>query len=167
MLSAMLPIFALIAIGYLMRHYGPYGDGFWLPAERLNYFVLFPALIVGNLMRVEVEDIEIGPMAAAMLGAVLLVAAGTYALRRSLPLPGPGLAAVFQGAVRINTYIAIAGAVGLYDSAGMTLASIGIAVVIPVVNVLSVLVLSAHGTGASLQGRMVIGQIVRNPIILA
>lgn len=166
-LSAMVPIFALIVIGFLMRRYGPYGDGFWVPAERLNYFVLFPALIVGTLARVELEEIQIWPMAGAMLAAVLLVAAGTYVLRRFLPMPGPRFAALFQGAIRINAYIAIAGADGLYDSAGMTLVAVGIAVVIPLLNVLSVLVLSAHGASASLQGHLVVAQILRNPIILA
>ncbi len=166
-LSAMVPIFALIVIGFMMRRYGPYGDGFWVPAERLNYFVLFPALIVGTLAQVELEEIEIWPMAGAMLAAVLLVAAGTYALRRLLPLPGPSFASLFQGATRINAYIAIAGALGLYDSAGMTLIAVGLAVIIPLVNVLSVLVLSAHGAGAAMQGHLVLGQILRNPIILA
>jgi len=74
---------------------------------------------------------------------------------------------VFQGAIRINAYVAYAAAEGLYDSAGLTLVSIGIAVVIPVVNVLSVLVLSAHGASASTQGRLVAAQVARNPIILA
>lgn len=166
-LSAMVPIFALIVVGFLMRRYGPYGDGFWVPAERLNYFVLFPALIVGNLARVELEEIQIWPMAGAMLAALLVVAAGTYAARRFLPVSGPTFAAIFQGATRVNAYVAIAGAAGMYDSAGMTLVSIGIAVVIPLLNVLSVLVLSAHGSGAPLQGRLVLGQVLRNPIILA
>lgn len=166
-LAAMVPIFALIVIGFLMRRYGPYGDGFWVPAERLNYFVLFPALIVGNLARVELEEIQIWPMAFAMLGAIFVVAAATYASRRLLPVPGPSFAAVFQGATRINAYVAIAGAAGMYDSAGVTLVSIGIAVVIPLSNVMSVLVLSAHGSTAPLQGRLVLAQVLRNPIILA
>lgn len=165
--TSMVPIFAMIVVGFLMRRYGPYGDGFWVPAERLNYFVLFPALIVVSLARVELEEIEILPMASAMVGAVLLLSAAIYLARRSFALSGPSFASLFQGAVRINAYIAIAGAAGLYDSAGMTLISIGLAVVIPLVNVLSVLVLSAHGASASLQGHLVAGQILRNPIIIA
>lgn len=165
--ASMVPIFAMIVVGFLMRRYGPYGDGFWVPAERLNYFVLFPALIVASLARVELEEIEILPMASAMVGAVLLLSASIYLARRSFALSGPSFASLFQGAVRINAYIAIAGAAGLYDSAGMTLISIGLAVVIPLVNVLSVLVLSAHGASASLQGHLVAGQILRNPIIIA
>jgi hypothetical protein len=166
-LSAMVPIFALIVVGFLMRRYGPYGDGFWVPAERLNYFVLFPALLFVNLARIELEDIEIWPMALAMTGAVIAVALAAYGLRRVLPIDGPGFTALFQGAIRINVYVAVAGAAGLYDSAGLTLASIGIAVVIPLVNVLSVLVLSAHGVRPGMRGRFALGQIARNPIILA
>jgi len=142
-LSAMVPIFAIIVVGFLMRRYGPYGDGFWVPAERLNYFLLFPALLVVNLARVELEEIQV------------------------LPIDGPGFTALFQGAIRINGYVAIAGAAGLYDSAGLTLVSIGIAVVIPLVNVLSVLVLTAHGQRAGMRGSFAVAQIARNPIILA
>lgn len=168
-LSAMVPIFAIIVLGFLMRRYGPYGDGFWVPAERLNYFMLFPALLLVNLARVELEEIEVLPMALAMAGAVLMVALACYGLRRVMPIDGPGFAALFQGAVRINGYVAIAGAAGLYDSAGLTLVSIGIAVVIPLVNVLSVLVLTAHGrrAGIGAGGRFAAAQIARNPIILA
>jgi|DewCreStandDraft_4_1066084.scaffolds.fasta_scaffold90804_2 hypothetical protein len=166
-LSAMVPIFALIVLGFAMRRYGPYGDGFWVPAERLNYFVLFPALLFVNLARIELEDLEIWPMAVAMSGAVLAVAAATYGLRRAVPIGGAGFTALFQGAVRINVYVAVAGAAGLYDSAGLTLVSIGIAVVIPLVNVLSVLVLTAHGVRPGLRGRFAVAQIARNPIILA
>ncbi|MCC6469868.1 MAG: AEC family transporter [Alphaproteobacteria bacterium] len=166
-LAAMVPIFAMIVVGFLMRRYGPYGDGFWVPAERLNYFLLFPALLVANLARIELEEIQVWPMAVAMLGAVLVVAAAAYGLRHVLRIGGPAFTAVFQGAIRINAYVAIAGASGLYDSAGLTLVSIGIAVVIPAVNVLSVLVLAAHGVGAGLRGRILAGQIARNPIILA
>jgi predicted permease len=166
-LAAMVPIFAIIVVGFLMRRYGPYGDGFWLPAERLNYFVLFPALLVVNLARIELEEIQIWPMALAMVGAVLAVAAAAYGVRRVLPIDGPGFAALFQGAIRVNGYVAIAGAAGLYDSAGLTLVSIGIAVVIPLVNILSVLVLSAHGLRGGLRGRVFVAQVARNPIILA
>ena len=166
-LSAMVPIFAIIVVGFLMRRYGPYGDGFWVPAERLNYFLLFPALLVVNLARVELEEIQVLPMALAMGGAVLAVALACYGLRRVLPIDGPGFTALFQGAIRINGYVAIAGAAGLYDSAGLTLVSIGIAVVIPLVNVLSVLVLTAHGQRAGMRGSFAVAQIARNPIILA
>lgn len=166
-LTALLPVFALIAIGFVMRRYLPFGDGFWLPAERLNYRLLFPALLVASLARSELAEVEWRPMALAMVGAVLAVAAGLYALRRFTPVDGPAFAALLQGSIRPNAYVALAGAAGFYDSAGLTLAAVGIAVVLPVVNVLSVAVLSAHGAPAGARVRDAVAQIVRNPIILA
>jgi predicted permease len=166
-LAALVPIFAMIAMGFAMRRYGPYGDGFWLPAERLNYFVLFPALLVTAVARAEIAEIELWPMAAALAGAVLAAAGGLYAARGRLGMTGPAFAALFQGAIRPNTYVALAGAAALYDSAGLTLAAVAIAVVIPLVNVLGVAVLWAHGAGAALPGRDAALQILRNPIILA
>ena len=138
-----------------------------MPAERLNYFVLFPALLVTNLADAEIKEIELWPMALAMLGAVLMVGAGCFALRRALPMGGPGFAALFQGAIRPNAYVAIAAGAALYDNPGLTLVAVAIAVVIPTVNVLSVIVLSTHGTDAGLGARDAMAQIARNPIILA
>ncbi len=166
-LGAMVPIFALIVVGLLLRRYGPYGDGFWLPAERLNYFFLFPALLFMSLATVEIAEVELLPMAMAMAGAVVLMSAATYGVPRLMPIQDPSFAALFQGAIRVNTYVAIAVAAALYDSAGLTLVSAGVAVVIPLVNVLSVLVLSRHGTGAVGRGPGALRQIARNPIILA
>jgi predicted permease len=166
-LASLAPIFAIIALGFLMRRYGPYGDGFWLPAERLNYFLLFPALLVTSMARAEIADIDLWPMAAAMIGAVGAVAGGLYAVRARLPVEGPAFTALFQGAIRPNTYVALAAAAALYDSAGVTLAAVAIALVIPLVNVLSVAVLAAHGAGAVARGRDAAVQILRNPIILA
>lgn len=165
--TALVPVFAMIAMGHAMRRYGPYGDGFWVPAERLNYFVLFPALLLMSLTAAEIKEIELLPMALAMVGAVLIVAGGCFALRRVLPIDGPGFAALFQGAIRPNVYVAIAAGAALYDSAGLTLAAVAIAVVIPLVNVLSVVVLSTHGVGAAARGRDALAQIAGNPIILA
>ncbi|MGQ0677770.1 MAG: AEC family transporter [Rhodospirillales bacterium] len=165
LLAALVPVFAMIAMGHLMRRYGPYGDGFWLPAERLNYFVLFPALLVASLARAEIADIELWPMAAAMAFGVLAVAGGLYALRARLGVDGPGFTALFQGAIRPNSYVALAGAAAMYDDPGLTLAAVAIAVVIPLVNVLSVAVLSAHG--ADRRWRDGSAQLLRNPIILA
>ena len=164
-LTALAPVFALVALGFLMRRFGPYGDGFWLPAERLNYYLLFPSLLVVSLARAEIADMTLWPMALAMVGALAAVIGLLYALRRRLPVEPAGFTALFQGAIRPNTYVALAVAASLYDSAGTTLAAVAIAVVIPLVNVLSVVVLSAHAP--AVRGRDAAVQVLRNPIVLA
>ena len=46
---AVLPVFLLIFLGTLLFRGGWLGAGFWSDAERLTYFVLFPALLVRTL----------------------------------------------------------------------------------------------------------------------
>lgn len=92
------------------------------------------------------------------------------AARTALVLPPPAFGSVFQGAIRTNTYVGLAAAGALLGQPGLVLASVGIAVVIPLVNVLSVVALIALGTrGAKVRERLprALVEVARNPIILA
>ena len=46
LLLALWPLFALIVAGYYLRRWAFPNEAFWPGAERLNYFVLFPALLL-------------------------------------------------------------------------------------------------------------------------
>jgi len=45
-LAALLPIFLLIALGWIVQLIRFPGEGFWPLAERFMYFFLFPALLL-------------------------------------------------------------------------------------------------------------------------
>ena len=66
-----LPIFFLILIGFLFKQSGFPGNNFWVPAERLAYYVLLPALIIRNLTNTDLSTLPTGPMALTIfsLGA--------------------------------------------------------------------------------------------------
>lgn len=166
-LAALLPVFAIIALGYTMRRLDFPGQGFWAPAERLTYFVLFPALLVNNLAHAEFGDLPAAPMALAIGTAFTALSLGLILLRRRFPVDGPGFTSVFQGAVRMNTYVGLAGAVALGGQVGLTLAAVAIAVIVPVVNLFSVSVLCRYaGDHPATLGR-VAGELARNPLLLA
>ena len=46
-----------------------------------------------------------------------------WAARRRLALGAPAFTSVFQGALRFNTYVALAGAAALHGDAGLTIAA--------------------------------------------
>ncbi|CAM5224913.1 hypothetical protein [Alishewanella longhuensis] len=46
---ALVPVFALLMVGFFARRHGFPGEGFWAPAERLTYYLLFPALLINSL----------------------------------------------------------------------------------------------------------------------
>ncbi|HEV7371379.1 AEC family transporter [Arenibaculum sp.] len=167
-LGALAPIFLLILLGFAARRCGFLPDAFWAPAERLTYYVLFPALIVDSLARADLAGLAFGPVAAALTGPILAAAALLAVLRRRFGLDGPAFTSVLQGAIRPNTYVGIAAARALFGAPGLATLAVGLATVVPLVNVLSVVALQRHGdarVGRGLSG--VLPGIVRNPIILA
>jgi len=100
----------------------------------------------------------------------VLVSAVLFGIRPLVTRSGPTFASIYMGATRFNTFVGIAGADALYGSAGLTLSALVIAVMVPLVNFLSVLVLVATvpGSGATRPTlRSTAVQVVSNPLILA
>ncbi len=165
--GALAPIFLLILFGQALRRRGLVPEAFWPAADRLTYRLFFPCLIVDELSRADLGA-AMGPMAAAMAAGVLAAAGLMLAGRRLTGLDGPAFTSVFQGAVRPNTYVGLAGAKALHGSAGLALTAVGIAVVVPLVNVLCVVVMARFGRdGRGATARTVLGSLAGNPILLA
>jgi predicted permease len=166
-LAALLPVFALIAIGLGLRASGFLTGEFWRGAERFTYFVAFPALLFREGAKADFGQLEAAAVALVALGPVLcvagvLLAAAPAALRR---VDGRAYGSLFQGAIRPNTYLAlaVAAAVGGEGPAAVTAA---IVLVIPNVNVLSVVAVTRYG-GASGATRGAAAAVARNPLILS
>lgn len=164
--DALLPAFALIAAGYVLRRIGLPGPGFWSRAEKLTYYLFLPALLVHNLASASFADFELGPSVIAVLAAVLLMSAAVLALRPLLPIDGPAFSSVYQGALRPNIYVALSAAAGLYAQAGLTQAAVVTALLVPLGNVLSVFVLGWYAHPDRGVGRA-LGAVARNPMVLA
>ncbi|ROR34258.1 AEC family transporter [Inmirania thermothiophila] len=162
-LAALLPLFLVIALGHLLRRAGFPGEGFWRPAERLTYYVLFPALLVLSLSRAELEGAGAARMAGALAAGVLAMTALLLVLRPRLGVPGPAFTSLYQGAVRFNTYVGLAATAALLGEAGLGLAAVALAVLVPLVNLLSVTLLARYGSG----GIGLVRAVAGNPLILA
>ena len=166
-IAALAPVGAVIALGWGLRRTGFPGDAFWAPAERLTYYVLFPALLVNNLATAPIAELRVAPMALALIAALVFGAGLMMGLRRPMGVSGPAFTSLFQGAIRLNSYAGVVAAAALYGEAGLTLAAVALAAFIPTVNVLSVIVLSRYAGGAPVPWRHAGGSIARNPLILA
>lgn len=161
---ALAPIFAVIAAGLAMKRAGFPGEGFWAPAERLVYYVLLPALLVGNLAGADLAGLDIVPLVGTVTGTFILVAGALLVAGRLAGEQGPGFATAFMGAIRFNTYAGLAAVIGLHGAPGLALFSVLIGAMIPLLNILSVTVLVRHAHGGGLGA--VIGQVARNPLVL-
>jgi predicted permease len=164
--GALAPVFLLIAIGYALRRSGFPGTAFWMDAERLVYWVLFPPLLLVTTAGAELAGFRIGPLAVALIAAILLTAVLTLAIRPWLWLCPPAFTSVFQGAIRNNTYVGLAGAAALFGQAGLAVMGIVVFVVVTTVNLLCVSVL-VYYRGGTPSSRQLIVPILQNPLILA
>ncbi len=157
----LLPDFALIAVGAVLRRFFGLGDGFWPGVEKLVYFVLFPALLFQALARSSVDVGAMGPLLAVglltMAGGLLLGLAG----RRLIGLDAIAFASRLQCAYRFNTYIGIAVAGKLAGAAGVATMGALCGAMVPFANMAAVAMLARHGQGRL--GR----ELARNPLILA
>jgi len=163
------PIFLLILLGYAIRKRGLIDPAFWMPAERITYFVFFPALLISNIARIEFDFLALGPMVIAVVSGILIVGGSVIALRPYITVSNPTFTSIFQGAVRPNSYVGIAAAVALFGDAGLTLIAIIISVGVPLVNFLSAIVLAYYvpqNDGRIGFSRLAM-PVITNPLILA
>ncbi len=168
-LDPVLPVFLLMLGGALLRHRGFVAEAFWPSLERLAYYVLLPALIVATLAQSDLARLAAGGTAVAVLGALAVVTGLLLALRRFLPVDGPGFTSMVQGALRMNTYMALAIVGRVHGEAGLAAAAITMAILMPTVNAISVAALVRYGDGNSGNAgvAMLIRQVASNPLILA
>jgi malonate transporter len=165
--AALAPVFALIALGFLLKTFVFRNAAFWEPVEKLTYYVLFPALLVVSMAQARVSGPVIVPTVCILAAVMLAIFALLAALRPLLRMEGAAFSSVVQGSVRFNTYVGLAAAAALYGRSGTTLLAIVLALMIPLSNILSVLALTRHaGPGApSLRGTLV--ELAINPLIIA
>lgn len=166
-MSVLLPIFAVIFLGVVFKRTGFLTDAFWPHAEKATYYVFFPCLLIGNLSTAHFGDYAVLPMSGAIVTGLLSVSALALFVRRWLPIEGAAFSSLFQGSIRMNTYVGIAGASALAGSDGVTLSAIAIIATVPLVNVLCVTVLAHMGTENSTGGVWrVLRSLISNPLIV-
>lgn len=163
-LVSLWPLFVLILAGYVMRRFGFPGDGFWPGAERFNYYILFPALLFNSLGAAPLDHPALPRLLAAVMLVLFIATCGLLVARRLRKWPASRFGVLLQGLLRFNTYLGLAAVSGLYGKEGMLFAAVILAVLVPAVNVLSVLALSADDNR---RVRSLLLPVAKNPLILA
>lgn len=174
--SALGPLFLLILLGAGLGWARFPGGDFWPRLERFIYYLLFPAMLVVTLATADVGQVPVLRLAVTLLGTMILLGAGLWRVRRRLALSPPVFTSAFQGVVRFNTYVGVAGAAALHGEAGLTVAAVAVALMVPTANILCVLAFigsdTVSGTPVSdTQGTARLAHsvlaLLKNPLILA
>jgi malonate transporter and related proteins len=169
-IAALLPVFLLIVLGFILKRSLIRPETQWHGLERLTYYVLFPMLLVQTLVKADLTRVPVAGVGGALLLSVLAMSLLCLALRPllgRLSVDGPGFTSIFQGATRWQTYVALAVSGSLYGEVGLALASVAMVAIIPLVNVLSVTVLAHYASPARQSVRSIVMTVARNPLIWA
>ena len=167
LVSALLPVFLLILLGWLLRRIKFLDEAFWGAAERLTYYILLPCLLVAGLAEATLAGGQLWPMVGAIVAALLIMTAFLVAIRPRLGLEDAAFSSLFQSALRFNSYIGLGAAAGLHGAEGLAAGAVAVGATVPLVNLLSVTALAWLGAGNRPEPRFVLLAILRNPLLLA
>ena len=169
-ISALLPVFLLIVLGFILRRSLMRLDTQWHGLERLTYYVLFPTLLIQTLVKADLSSVPVAGVGGALMLSALVMSLLCLALRPLLSrwnVDGPAFTSIFQGATRWQTYVALAVASNLFGNTGLALASVAMVAIIPLVNVFSVSVLAHYASPEKQSIRAIVMTVVKNPLIWA
>jgi malonate transporter and related proteins len=162
-LVALFPLIALIATGYFVKRTVFVEDSFWQGAEKLNYYVLFPAMLFANLADAEIKLSAIQNVVVTLSIVFFIGLIALYALKAIYKTRTQQFGVYVQSNLRFNSYIGIAVVAALFHQPGMTIFAILLVLGIPIVNIFSVLALTHSGKMNPLQ---VFISLLKNPLIV-
>ena len=169
-ISALLPVFMVIVLGYFLRNRAVLDASAWHGLENLCYFVLFPVLLVKTLAVAAIGSADIARFAAALLFAIFTMSAllllAYPALHRYCRVTPAAFTSLVQGATRWHGFIALSMVGLLLGDEGVVYMAVTMAVIIPPLNVINVMVLAHFGDAKGDLSQVFI-TLLKNPFIIA
>ena len=138
LLTSLFPVFSLLFIGSLLKHFGLTNDIFLKTSDRLIYFIFFPILLFWKIGEAKTDDLVNWNL---IIGALISIAFiyGISAIALKIFRVSDYKAGSFsQSCYRFNTYIGMAIIFYALGDEGIKHFGILIGFVIPFINVLAV-----------------------------
>lgn len=169
-ISALLPVFMVIVLGYFLRQRAVLDASAWRGLENLCYFVLFPVLLVKTLAVADLGSAEIVRFSGALLFAILVMSSllllAYPLLHRYFHVSPASFTSLVQGATRWHGFIALSIVGLLLGDEGVAYMAVTMAIIIPLLNIINVMVLAHYGTAEGDLSRVFV-KLLQNPFILA
>ncbi|MEE9455464.1 MAG: AEC family transporter [Paracoccaceae bacterium] len=168
-IEAIIPVFTIVMLGFILRKIGFIATEFWGAVEDLCFYIFFPALLAKTMILADLAAVDASGFTLTILISTALIGAAMLALWPVLrstigTLPGQ-FTTIYQTTTRWHGFIALAIVLNLYGDQGAALIAIVFAVMIPVLQVSNILVLSAFSPTARPSIVRIAKTIVQNPII--
>ena len=169
-LNNLFPVFALLLFGHLLKRLGLTHDAFLKTADRLIYFIFFPAMLFWKIGAAASDQIGDPGLYKAAACAVISVYVISSLYIKIFSVPAYQAGSFSQSCYRFNTYIGMAVILNALGEEGARQFSLLIGLIIPIINILAVSTLSWYSKNkmSLLQRvRLTAKALISNPLIIA
>ena len=166
-LNAVLPIIAMVAIGYFLKRSGWLNVSFAKTINKLVFHIFLPSMLFLNVYKIDgIEKFEFAPILFSV-GALSIIFLVSIPIVMWLSKKGEQRGVLLQSAFRSNyALIGIPLAQSLFGDAGLAITALMSMVVIPYINMLAVVALSIFGSQEKRPSvKSVLLGILKNPLI--
>jgi predicted permease len=169
-LNNLFPVFALILFGSLLKRWRLTDDAFLKMADRLTYFIFFPALLFWKIGGASTALANGTGLYKAVISAVLTVYVLSTLFIKLYKVPDFKAGTFSQSCYRFNSYIGVAIVLNALGEEGIKQFGLLIGMIIPIINVLCVSTLiwfSEEQVQPAKRLWQTAKAIISNPLILA
>lgn len=167
-LSAIATVFVIILLGALLRFKNILGEQYWLYADKLVYWILFPAFLFDKTSSVSLTSGLLTPVSITLLGGLLFSVMLAWAGCGLLNIGHKAASSIVQASGRQNTFISLAIAERLFGDSGLLIATLAAAILVPITNIVIVITLVVIlNKGQQQLMRKIAFDLFRNPILIA
>ncbi len=157
----LLPDFLLILLGFILVRFTQLDKNIWTSAEKLVYYLLFPALLFNAINQTRFDWGGTYSM-IFVAGIAFFSAMGLSFISKWIFKPSElSWSSGFQTAFRFNSYIAFAAAGRLAGEEGVALMALISGCLVPIANAAAVWSLARHSESH------IFKELIKNPLIIA
>ncbi len=169
--AALTPVILVIASGYLIARTGLITGEQWRGVEKLAYFALFPAVLFRTISQADFSSFPTLNMGGSLLASIFLMTTilllARTAFERIWGIEPARFTSIFQGTLRWNAMIALAIADNVAGDVGLAMLAVAMVFMIPVLNILSILILSHYASGTAPSAAKILRDLYTNPFIVS
>jgi malonate transporter len=163
------PVFLIIALGYFLKRLGIINDNFISLSTKIVFNVSLPALIFTEVSKVSLDEVFDIKMITFVYSGILISFIIVWLISIPLLKDGKDRGAFIQGSFRSNyAIIGLALISNIFGSEKLGKASLLLAFIVPVFNILSVVALMVpNRKEKQLNTVKTLLEIIKNPLIIA
>ncbi|MCL1877717.1 MAG: AEC family transporter [Defluviitaleaceae bacterium] len=168
-MNVVAPIFLLIGLGYLLRKTGFFTEKFISCGNKFVFYILLPVTLWESVFSADFSELAGVGFAAFAIGATVVSFAAVWAVARFFIKQKKILGVFVQGAFRSNmVFVGIPLMRNLAGEDGVAVFALIVALVMPLYNIFSILVLSACAeSDEKLKVKTVALTVIKNPLVVA